>query len=352
MGVDELQVLSVDNLSIPEARRAYQVLGFIAHAYIWSENLDRLPDSISMPWIQVSKFLGLPPIATYASLCLWNYKQIIPNDDMSFNNLTTINTFTGSIDESWFYLVSVYFEKQGAVSIETGLEIIKQIKQDNKSLVIELLQQLAESIDVLGSILMRMEENCDPHVFYYRLRPYLAGWKNMQDIGLKGVYYGNELKNYAGGSNAQSSLIQFLDILLGIQHNQGFIQEMREYMPGKHREFLIWLEQETNIKDYINKNPDIELYYDACLAMLKSFRDKHIQITTRYIILQKNKNLGSSSTIRSGLSKKNVEVGTGGTSLLPFLKQCRDDTGSSAAGQWGKKILSQGVLRLKKADEE
>ena len=83
---------------------------------------------------------------------------------------------------------------------------------------------------------------------------------------------------------------------------------------------------------------------------MKLFRDKHIQIVTRYVVLQakKTEKMGSSSTLRSGLArKKKEERGTGGTSLLPFLKQCRDETGDPAAGNWGQRILSDGVMRLK-----
>ena len=49
------------------------------------------------------------------------------------------------------------------------------------------------------------------------------------------------------------------------------------------------------------------------------------------------------STLRAGLAKggkDKVLRGTGGTALLPFLKQCRDETGNTAAGSWGKRILS------------
>ena len=82
--------------------------------------------------------------------------------------------------------------------------------------------------------------------------------------------------------------------------------------------------------------------------MLKLFRDKHIQIVTRYVVLQakKTEKMGSSSTLRSGLARKKKERKVGGTSLLPFLKQCRDETGDPAAGNWGQ-ILSDGVMRLK-----
>lgn len=385
--IDKLETLSVDKLeNIEQYRRAYQVLGFLGHAYVWGTDKpsDKLPASIAEPWIQTADYLRLPPIGTYASLCLWNFKQIIPtetdNEDQfwDLDNLTTINTFTGSIDESWFYLVSVYFEYKGSFAINTGLQAMKDAYNNDTKNLITNLQKLAESIDYLGSVLMKMEEMCDPHVFYFRIRPYLAGWKNMADVGLeKGVYYGDESnpRSYAGGSNAQSSLIQFLDILLGIKHYStgerplphqkngpdvddnkpelSFMNEMRNYMPGKHADFLQQVANTTIIRDYVlsngDKNPELTLAFDACLAMIKSFRDKHIQIVTRYIILQakKSNKMGSTSTLRSGLSKKKKEEkGTGGTSLLPFLKQCRDETGDPAAGTWGRRILSDGVMRL------
>lgn len=365
--VNELPQLSINKLENErEMRRAYQVLTFLAHAYIWcGEPVEKLPSQIAVPCVNVSKILGLPPIATYASLCLWNFKKIDDRREFSLDNLTTINTFTGSIDESWFYLVLVYFEKEGSFSLKAGLDALNNAQNGQMKEAVQNLQLLAESIDMLGSILMRMEEMCDPHIFYFRIRPFLAGWKNMGSVGLeKGVYYGDEKtpRSYAGGSNAQSSLIQFFDIILGVCHHatgdltadNSFLNEMREYMPKKHREFLEALEPYTfTIRDFVKSQHDEELTlaYDACLAMLKSFRDKHIQIVTRFVVLQAKKvnKMGSGTTLRSGLARKKQgeEKGTGGTSLLPFLKQCRDETGNAAAGSWGKRILTDGMLRLK-----
>lgn len=299
---------------------------------------------------------------------------------MDLQNLTTINTFTGGIDESWFYLVSVFFEKIGGRCIDSGLQAIRAVREENDKTLLTNLEDIAQGVDQLGSLLMRMEEMCDPHVFYYRIRPYLAGWRNMADAGLpNGVKYGKNgpFQQYAGGSNAQSSLIQALDILLGVEHfsmghkpsaekaisvktgSNSFINEMRKYMPAEHREFLIHLNKVSNIKDYIlarKSNEKLTLAFDACLAMLKSFRDKHIQIVSRYVVLQANKKAlpGKSKTLRSGLSKRQgqkEQKGTGGTSLMPFLKQCRDETGSAAASDWGKKILSTGVLRIQNSSD-
>lgn len=380
--VDRLPVLKVKQELIEDLaqlRRAYSVLCFITNAYIWGydEPCDTLPDCIAKPLLIISERLGLPPLATYASLVLWNYKPIVDDpalveDVMDLSNLTTINTFTGGMDESWFYLVSVMTEKIGSHCVTRGLRAIQAARDRNTEALIRELKLIAEAIDNLGSVLMKMEAMCDPHIFYFRIRPYLAGWKNMAEIGLpKGVRYGDqgEYKTYAGGSNAQSSLIQALDILLGIEHfpmgkkrpsdertissnsNQNsFINDMRQYMPREHRNFLEHLSLVSNIRDFVLKTNDNELTlaYDACLAMLKSFRDKHIQIVTRYVVLQANKKpRAKSSVLRSGLSKthgKKEQKGTGGTSLIPFLKQCRDETGSLAASSWGKKILSTAVL--------
>ncbi|ESX00135.1 hypothetical protein KL918_004921 [Ogataea parapolymorpha] len=368
--VDALPLLSTVQLQTEaEFRRAHSVLGFLAHAYIWgvAEPTNRLPEQLAKPWIAVSEHLRLPPVATYADLCLWNFRYLLPDSDTDFlDNIQTISTFTGSFDESWFYLVSVYFEYKGASCLTTGLEAIKNAREGSSDRVVQCLQRLAEQIDYLGSVLMRMEEMCDPHVFYFRLRPYLAGWKNMKDAGLvNGVYYGNEAvpREYSGGSNAQSSLIQALDLLLNVEHRSTgeqapsagenpFMADMRRYMPGKHADFLAHLGKINILSDYVAKhaheNSELVLSYDACVAMLKCFRDKHIQIVTRYIVIQSQKarSMGSqtTSTLRAGLAKAKTPKkdirGTGGTALLPFLKQCRDETGNAAAGNWGRRILS------------
>jgi hypothetical protein len=104
------------------------------------------------------------------------------------------------------------------------LQAITAARVGKSQVVTECLQRLAEIVDDINSILQRMDENCDPYVFYNRVRPYLAGSKNMADSSLpKGLLYdtgrGNpKYHQYGGGSNAQSSLLQFFDIVLGVKH--------------------------------------------------------------------------------------------------------------------------------------
>ncbi|KAI1004779.1 hypothetical protein K3495_g3436 [Podosphaera aphanis] len=396
--IDHLPILSTAGLKKrSEWRRAYSILSFMAHSYIWcgKSPSERLPPPISIPFLLVSTHLEVPPVATYAAVCLWNYKCLFEEEYIdNLDNLATLTTFTGSTDESWFYTVSIAIEARGAPTIPLMLKAIKAARVNDSRTVIQCLQTFAEILDDLGRLLEKMHDGCDPHVFYHRIRPYLAGSKNMADAGLpNGVIYdegtgSEEYRQYSGGSNAQSSLIQFFDIALGIEHlptrvrcrdvssmidptknmppSQNFILNMREYMPGQHRRFLEDVSQVANIREYVNAHQDIgelTLAYDACLKMISDFRSTHIQIVSRYIIL-KSRDAGSQQLLKDSstqgskldiasssaqgrgemVEKKSLK-GTGGTTLIPFLKQARDETGESAVNAWARRIMSHGLDR-------
>ncbi|KAI5790821.1 Indoleamine 2,3-dioxygenase [Pyronema domesticum] len=390
--VEDLPQLSTSRLRTEaEWRRAYLVLGFLVNSYVWGMEpaQERVPKCLSIPFLKVSDHLDIPPVVTYAACCLWNYKPIYPAGPIDLvENLMTHVTFTGLMDESWFYLISVAIEARGAPTIPLMLEAMKAARQGDSLTVSECLTMFAERIMDLRELLGRMTEQCTPHAFYFRIRPLLAGSKNMAEAGLpNGVLFetgtGNEeYRQYAGGSNAQSSLIQFFDIALGVQHrptgvkkdeppikvDQGhapppprhnFIEEMRSYMPGPHRRFLEHLASVANIRDYVEANPEdptLTTAYDECLRALSSFRDKHLQIVSRYIVIMSQESKRRMSTVAAatspanpvhdipgnplGLAKgeaaKKGLKGTGGTKLMPFLKQSRDETMEPATGAWSK----------------
>ena len=336
-------------------------------------------------------------MATYAGVCLWNYRPVFPDEPAeNLSNLTSINTFTGSLDEQWFYLVSVAIEARGGPVIPLMLRAISAARKGHSAVVTDCLHEMAQRLDEIVALLERMYENCDPYVFYQRIRPYLAGSKNMADAGLpNSVLYDDGSDNpqygqYGGGSNAQSSLIQFFDIVLGIEHRptgekkqpeqpsatdadkdggvagaaprHGFIQEMRSYMPGPHRRFLEHVNAVANIREFVESRRSdnaLCIAYDACLYMLRTMRDKHIQIVSRYIIVQSRQQAHTTPPTKTDPSttnnnpnntkqnlansrhngdKKNLR-GTGGTALIPFLKQARDETGEPAIDAWARRLL-------------
>lgn len=382
--VDRLPVLGTTGLEHEvEWQRAYSILCFIAHGYIWSGDSpeEHLPPCITVPLLTIADHLDVPPVATYAAVCLWNFKPLFRNEHIdNLENLATLNTFTGSIDESWFYLVSVAIEARGAPILELMLQAMSAVRENDYDAVAARLRTFAERLTDLTNILQRMHEGCHPTVFYHRIRPFLAGGKNMSEAGLpNGVNYDagtgvEDYRQYSGGSNAQSSLIQFFDIVLGIDHRatgdaateessrkNSFIQDMRSYMPGRHAEFLEHVSNVSNIRKFVHDNKDkrdLCLAYDACLAMLSAFRDKHIAIVTRYIITPSRESRARSP--ETGRPKLNLAVasknannnqkGTGGTALIPFLKQARDETGEPAVEEWTKSFMKR-PLRAEKIND-
>jgi indoleamine 2,3-dioxygenase len=410
--VDRLPILSTIGLEHDsEWRRAYSLLAFIAHGYIWGGDSpsDRLPPAIAIPLLEVSRRLEVPPVATYAAVCLWNFKPLFADEDVdNLENLATLTTFTGSLDESWFYLLSVAIEARGAPTIPLMLAAIDAARHGDALTVTACLRAFAERLDDLGSLLQRMHENCDPTIFYHRIRPFLAGSKNMAEAGLpNGVIYDDgsgddTYRQYAGGSNAQSSLIQFFDIVLGVEHRptgdrrpqdeadsvptprHNFIAEMRRYMPGPHARFLNDVSAVSNVRDFVAARPDdaqLRLAYDACLAMLRALRDKHLAIVSRYIVIPSRAERARSRSrshspeatrrvMRVNLAtaslrearpqdkqptpnhdnpqhpgadgaKKNNLKGTGGTALMAFLKQARDETSEPAVEDWTRRYMAR-----------
>ncbi|KAF7562461.1 hypothetical protein G7046_g1682 [Stylonectria norvegica] len=378
--VEQLPLLSTDRLrSEDEWRRAYVMLAFITHAYVWGGEKPEevrfppdlsgygffamkrltiqpkiLPPQITVPFLAVSAHHELPPVLTYAAANLWNF-SCTSDEFTNLEDLRSLITFTGTESESWFLLISVAMEAKAGAIIPYMAEALDAVKVRDYPVIISALNELRQCIEGVGELLERMYEKCDPMVFYQRIRPFLAGSKNMEAAGLpRGVFYdeGNgkgEWQQYRGGSNGQSSLIQFFDVVLGVEHNtngskgpstgeRSFHEQVRDYMPGPHRRFLVHIARMGSIRELAmlpsvtEQQTLLREAYTAATDALSEFRTKHIQIVTRYIILpSRQAALGTRQNLASSSTRKGGEelTGTGGTTLVPFLKQSRDETSNA-----------------------
>ena len=204
----------------------------------------KLPASISVPFLAVSELLGLPPVATASALNSWNWASSDPNS-ITLDNLSSCHTITGTRDEEWFYLVTVAIEARGAEIIRGMLKAMDAVRANDPEIVSQCLLGFADGVRDIGRILERMIEQCDPDVFYHQIRPLLAGSKDMKAAGLpNGVFYDEgdgkgQWRQYSGGSNAQSCLIQFLDIVLGVEHFHTKTTTAIDEAPNQTGGFLI-----------------------------------------------------------------------------------------------------------------
>ncbi|KAK5312294.1 hypothetical protein LTR93_011383 [Exophiala xenobiotica] len=210
-----------------EWQRAFSLLGFLTQAYVWSSNppAEYLPPPIARPFLAVAERLGLPPIATYSGLVLWNFTfKLSGSDSTNPEHLQALTTLTGTKDEEWFYMISVAAEARGGPLVAATLNCMEAMHEHDDPGVISTVRSLADGIRDLTRLLSRIHEHCNTRVFYKKIRPMLSGTK-VPSFGVvpRGVLYdtgdGHGLwRKYSGGSNAQSTLIQLLDIFLGVPH--------------------------------------------------------------------------------------------------------------------------------------
>ncbi|CAO3575149.1 unnamed protein product [Mortierella alpina] len=392
--IDNMPQLTISHLeTYAERQRAYTILCFMAHSYVWGAGLDiaqSIPASLAVPWQAISDVIDIPPVLTYASNDLWNWKLKDPNGPYDVENLTTLTTMTGTLDEDWFDIISVAVEIAGGSALQPLLDAMQAVRDDDLTTVTQNLNIALSHLQEVGKLLARMFEKCAPEVFYWRIRKFLAGSENLASLGLphgleyKGVN-NNERKHLMGATAGQSSLFPALDLIFGIDHYQkpettsqnnnnsnnppatlktpnALLLKMKGFMPGPHRAFLDHLAQVANLRAYVLSKAasdpsslavtDLVTAYDACLHQIKLFRDTHIQIVTRYILTQAKRGppegwedyrVKTEQTVPAATQAPATESsqeaeepaiqGTGGSDLMPFLKTNRDETNASKVQQ-------------------
>ena len=327
--VNELSIdILLKNKNEKEINLAMSHLSFIAHAFMWGGNKPEkiLPEVISKPWVKLSKYLGRPPILSYASYCLDNWYKVNQKEPISLDNIALINNFLGGVDEDWFVTIHVCIEDAASEAINAAYKLSKLNESNNVDDFNTNLKKILKSLKNVNNIFSKMPEKCDPYIYYHRVRPYIFGTKDNPDLK-KGLIYENQFNNkpqfYRGETGAQSSIIPFLDGELGIYHSNDnlrhYLNEMRDYMPPKHRKMIEDVEKRSKAKDLISQSKKLMNVYNNCLEEIHEFRAMHLEYAATYIHKQAqvHNTFGTGgSTIR----------GTGGTPFMKYLKKHRDET--------------------------
>ncbi|MGA1762652.1 MAG: tryptophan 2,3-dioxygenase [Gammaproteobacteria bacterium] len=312
----------------PQLNLAMNYLSFIAHAYMWGdeEPNEFLPAAIAAPWVKAATILERPPILSYASYCLENWYRINSKDPISLENVALITNFLGGVDEDWFVTIHVCIEDAAREAIKAAKMISGLDASSDQKDLVEGLSKINNSMEAVNEIFKRMPEKCDPYIYYHRVRPFIFGTKDNPDLP-NGLIYEGEFNNqpqfYRGETGAQSSIIPSLDGALQIEHTNDnlrhYLNEMREYMPKSHREFIGELEANSQVRSLIKDSRDASQRYNDCLEEIRAFRALHLEYAGTYIHKQsqiKNPFGTGGSTI----------TGTGGTPFMNYLRKHRDET--------------------------
>ncbi|MCS7300703.1 MAG: indoleamine 2,3-dioxygenase [Fimbriimonadales bacterium] len=329
--VDSLPRLSPERLTTErERRRAMLLLSYIGHAYVWNGDApaERIPASLACPWYEVSQQLGRPPVLSYASYALDNWRRLDPNAPIELGNIVLLQNFLAGLDEEWFILVHVDIEAKAARAIRQIPVALEAARNRDVPALSYALQEVAAALESMHAVLSRMPEACDPYIYYRRVRPYIHGWKDNPALPRGVVYegvaaYGGQPQQFRGETGAQSTIIPTLDGLLGIQHADDplktYLMEMRLYMPSEHRRFLEAVESRSTVRQAVLESGDAALRdaYNACIEGVQRFRALHLEYAAEYIYKQQAQD-----------PKNPTTVGTGGTPFMRYLKKHRDESGA------------------------
>jgi indoleamine 2,3-dioxygenase len=94
-----------------QLERAMLLYAFVSHAYIveskppTSEINDNnsvmepshLPPQLSVPWLEICETLGRPPVMSYGSYILYNWRKYNASLPISLENIAPLHTYLGSV---------------------------------------------------------------------------------------------------------------------------------------------------------------------------------------------------------------------------------------------------------------
>jgi len=320
-----------------ENRCAGRILSFAGHGYIWEDPqqpADRIPATLAVAWHQVMKQLGRPPVLSYASYALDNWRRLDPDKPIALGNIVLLQNFLGGLDEEWFVLVHVDIEANAGPALAGIVKAQEAALRDSPDEVTRYLERVASAEEQMRNTLLRMPERCDPYIYYNRVRPYIHGWKDNPVLPRGLVYegveeYHGQPQQFRGETGAQSSIIPSLDAGLGVTHEDDplrhYLNEMRDYMPPKHRRFMEALERMKDAqgrgllygyaRDRRSRHANLWKAFRDCVHLLGRFRETHLDYADRYIHRQSQRSASNPT-----------EVGTGGTPFMVYLKKHLEET--------------------------
>ena len=262
-----------------------------------------LPKNIAVPLCHAAKLLDRPPILSYDGYALFNWKRFDPAAPIALGNIDTLQNFIHLYDERWFILVHVEIEGIAAEALDGIAAAAVGMEKNDAEGVNAALYRIAEATRKMSTVLRRIPEKMDPHVYFRAFRPYIRFFENV-------VYEGVDTApaSYRGETGAQSSVIPALVAFMKVPHKPSMLMDhltdMRRFMPAEHRAVL----------DEIWAMPDPRPFarsdaYNSVLEEMAKFREIHFGWADMYIH-----------------QRVADPRGTGGTPYRQWLQQLIDET--------------------------
>lgn len=304
----------------------------------------------------------MAPVLTFADTVLWNWDLINPALPVTLENINFgVELFSGTDSERNFWLGNARVELLGVEVLHIINEYHNLPNVTDLASVCKinrLLTRLAAVVRKIEECMASMRELVDPSTFYWQVRPWFNG-SSTDSSGPSWVFEDGpdaSTLDLSGPSAGQSSIMHSLDVFIDVdfklqqrrypapsdankRSDVSFMERMRRYMPGEHRDYLSYLANTPRpARELAQKTPAVKEQYNAVVLALRKLRDSHMRIACLYII-----SMSRSTIIPPGCPvfammrrmerQRNQEghsKGTGGNDLSLLLKSNRDATARAA----------------------
>ncbi len=122
-----------------EYRAAMRTLSFAGHAYVWEvpdQPAVTLPPQLAQPWCEIAQRLGRPPVLSYASYALDNWRRLDKTKPIQLDNMVLLQNFLGGLDEEWFVVVHIQIEREAGPGLAGLLRAMKGAAEDKEDEVL------------------------------------------------------------------------------------------------------------------------------------------------------------------------------------------------------------------------
>jgi len=329
--LDKLSVIppeAVAELDEAQARMAMVHYSFLVQAYIWGAEMpvSVLPASLAIPAVALADRLGQQPLLQYSGYVLDNWARLDPAKAVSLDNIYMIQKFAAGTDEAWFVLVHVAIEAKAGEALALYGPLIDAEASGDADQAQVLLGQIVGVWAEINALFDRMPEQCDPYIYFRRVRPFIHGWKDNPALDGGVVYqgverFGGRPQAFRGQTGSQSSIVPSMDALLGVGHASDplrtYLDELHIYRPPGHRRFIDDVRARSQVRTFVKRmgHKGLTEAYNAAVQAVADFRSRHLEYAASYINLQGRKSAGN-----------DTEIGTGGTPFMKYLKKHRDET--------------------------
>lgn len=303
---------------------------FIVQAYVWGEaDAPRvLPRNIAVPCCALAAAMGQFPLLPYSAYTLDNWGRLDPDGPVTLDNIYVLQNFLGGQDENWFIMVHIEIEAKAGAALAAIPALLDAVRAGDGAAVLAAMETVRAAWEKINPVFDRMPERCDPYIYYHRVRPYIHGWKGNPALPDGLVYEGvdefaGRPQAFRGQTGSQSSIVPVMDALLGIGHENDplreYLDELHMYRPPRHRAFIEEVRDRSALRRFVADSGDAALVasYNGIVEHVRKFRTRHLEYAASYINRQARDSEGNP-----------VDIGTGGTPFMKYLKKHRDESES------------------------